>query len=63
MAESVVEVVFERCGWTSVWHFIDAGRHGVALLLRDDALESEAERSLAQRGDADDLLAHTDHLE
>jgi hypothetical protein len=33
VAESVVEVVFERCGWTPVWHFIGAGRHGVDLLL------------------------------
>jgi hypothetical protein len=33
VAESVAELVLERCGWTPVWHFVGPGRHGVDLLL------------------------------
>jgi hypothetical protein len=33
VAESVAESVFERAGWTPVWHFVGPGCHGVDLLL------------------------------
>ena len=33
VAESVVEIILERCGWVPVWHFVGPGRHGVDLLM------------------------------